>query len=406
MKPRSFAPTVTTMFAASLINIGFFLSAATNAAGESVEFKKAADADTYELFTGLDLSAEHEGKLRHVVDVTGENFFLKRERDVEKVPFWKVKSYRMDPTLKLSDTVVEVTNFKAIRTYTHDADPRVKWNRSQNVLFMNSVDTMSDRATNIRLTPNKLPEKGAISGETLQATAVRKFETQVQQDQRGPGDRNNPGWFADRMQGELNDELYDAIQLDFTVTSQKFVEDPYLVIITTGRDPNQPDKEFTTIFAKSLQSIGNAQPKDFHIVQGGMPPGYKLENTHFHLYSRKQELATTLSEKRLSLTKAEAIEYLITQYELDHKTETLPPKAALTPFPSNFSEEIKPEQAGKRFTLTIDPKGNVKRVAASEDARDDVDPYVEKLLKSFTFFPALLKGKPVEGQLRARFADL
>jgi len=55
--------------------------------------------------------------------------------------------------------------------------------------------------------------------------------------------------------------------------------------------------------------------------------------------------------------------------------------------------------------VTIDPSGSVTKMAVLDDAHREIDPYVESVMKSFSFYPALLKGKPIEGQLRVRFSD-
>lgn len=359
----------------------------------------------FELFSGLDLSAEHEGKMLPVVDVTGERLYLKQEREVKQIPFWKVKSYRMQPVLKLSEIVAEVTNFKATPDYMPETDPRAKWMRAQNQMYIQQTNRMEDQRLEVQLTPNKLPEK-ATSGPTLQSAAIQKWAKKIENDSSLTGDLSNSGWYNNKMQQELDEERYDALVFDFTLASNKYIHEPYIVIITTGRAPDHPDQEFDSIYAKSLESIASSKPRSFHIRQNGLPPGYKLARTQFHLYSGNQEIATSLSEKRLSLTKDQAVQYLIVQYVVDHKTETLPAKPALIKFPSDFSTKISPEQLKQRFVLTIDSSGSVTKVALLDEGNRPVDEYAESVMKSFYFYPALLKGKPVEGQLKVRFSDL
>lgn len=387
-------------FSLSLGSLGLITSSRAAETGESPSARPPETPADYQLFAGVDLSAEDGGGFRRIADVSGESLFLQQGKELKKVWAQRIKSYRMVPTLKLSETLVTLNNLSADPAYSPGHDPQREWARRQVAIESVRSDNQDlAQGRVVRSLPISDPFKPAGYGTESQA-ALRQTERTFS-NINGLDNGDAYAWAASAAQAE---ELYDAIEYNFTLSAPQRIERPYVVAIASISVPDKPDTQFDSIYARSIDEI-DQKPRSFHVMHVGLPPGFKLKSYRIHLFSNTTELATTRSEQRLPLSKKEAELYLVTQYVADHRSETLAARTALASFPPDFSKRVDPEQLKKRFVLTIGPTGEVSSVQVAEAAAEPVDPYVEETLKGFRFYPALNKGKPVEGQLRVKFGD-
>lgn len=392
-------------FGLSPFSLGFISTGPTSSAAaarpeESSELRRTEGHVDYQLFAGVDLSAEDGGGFRRIADVSGESLFLQEGKELKKVWAQRIKSYRMVPALKLSETLVTLNDLSADPAYSPGRDPQRQWARRQI-----AIDTV--RSDNHDLAQGRVTRALSLTDPTKPAGYGSESQAALRETERVFSHVNgldNADAYARAASTEQAEEMYDAIQYNFTLSAPQRIERPYVVAIASISVPEKPETQFDSIYARSIDEI-DQKPRTFHVMHVGLPLGFKLKSYRLHVFNNVTELATTRSEQRLPLSKKEAELYLVTQYVADHRSETLAARTALASFPSEFSKQIDPEQLKKRFVLTIDPSGEVANVQVADAPAEPVNEYVEQVLKGFRFYPALIKGKPVEGQLRVKFGD-
>ena len=157
------------------------------------------------------------------------------------------------------------------------------------------------------------------------------YKAQVAQAQRNfdssagavGSDFNSSASKAGKMQAELAEGMFDAMEITFDLSSEKPVGDPYVVIVANYHEKDsKPGEVHNWIFAQALDAVG-PDPRKVHIKQGGFPRGFELEKFQVHLYKAGRELASNVAEKRVPLTRDEAFDYLLLEYFHSHKGDTL-----------------------------------------------------------------------------------
>jgi hypothetical protein len=159
------------------------------------------------------------------------------------------------------------------------------------------------------------------------------------------------------------------------------------------------------IYARALEAIGS-RPQKIHILQGGLPHGYELVSYQVHLYNLGQEVATDVVPERVSLTREEAFEYVKADYLGTHKGATLPSTPAMGKLGLETKAELTPAQLGGTYFVKVNKDGKPEEAFLDEACSQPVDGVVATVVKYVRFFPALEKGKSVDGVARLRFSYL
>lgn len=206
---------------------------------------------------------------------------------------------------------------------------------------------------------------------------------------------------------ELGQENFDAMDFALDLSSEKTLDQPYLVILTRFRERNAPPGVVRNwIFAKSLDPIG-PKPQKVRFLQGGFPIGFILEEFEAHLYHEGTEIATNVSPKRVPLTQDEAFQYLLIEHIGKNKGATVPASPLMADLPSDLSARLAAGQGQQEFYVVVTKAGRVLEVYLDEEHTRKVDDaYFEQAVKGIRFKPALDKGKPVDAKASVNLTKL
>ena len=197
---------------------------------------------------------------------------------------------------------------------------------------------------------------------------------------------------------EESEQMFDAIRMSFEVKPEKDLTHAYYAVIAQIRDhDSKPGHMRKWAYVKALGAMSAGVATKVNIYQGGLPPGYILENCEVHLYDNGDELATSLSRKRVPLTDEEAFEYRIIEYVGANKGRTLAAVPAMVELTSEARATLTPAQLDENCYVRVAKDGRVTGVfrdAAGKQPLQDVP--LESALRTVRFKPALQTGKPVE----------
>lgn len=376
----------------------------------------ASEPQTHVLFTGTDIRVLHNGKLHPVRDVEGNSLVI-RFADKGKgmgIPLTaNAKKLVLARVMTLSDRSASVANFKYERAYTPANDPRqkaIEAMQSAAALAQYAADQQSKadhtqptilRAEGAGPGGAKIPAHEEANPDYKPVQQSAQFTQSI-----SSGIAGDAGHQAGKMAKEEALELFDALEMEFELTSGTPLKAAYMIVVAQYHSKERPKDSENWIFAKSLGAIGSS-PRKVWLREGGLPPGYVLENVRMHLYEDGVEIATDLSENRASLTRDEAHEYLVIDYTSTHKTDTVPAQLALTKLPADWATRPKDESFSKTYFVKVDKSG--RPVGAFEDAACTTaiaNPYCDAVLRDQLFLPALEKGSPVDSVVRIKLSKL
>ena len=359
----------------------------------------------YTLFMGADFQIQKDGKMYPVVDVQGDSFVIKVDGERVLVPVDRRQlKLKASEELKITAEDVPVRNLTMDRAYTPARDPRKKFLREANAM-LELQDTTPEINRQIGAkkdynatmnNPYATPQMKASATANLNKTDVAL----TQAEGNALNTRYGGGTAASEMQRELAKELFDAMEIQFKVSSPKQLDRPYVIVVARYRNPDdRPNEARNWIFAQQLKPIGEHERNE-HFLQGGLTPGFTLISTEFHLYNEGRELATAIAHKRVPLTREEAYEYSIIEYIEAHKSE----KAKVAPVPamgnlaSDFLIHLSPDEVQGTFFVKVGADGKARDVYRDEACTMKVEnAFLASGLKSIWFEPAVEKGKAVEG---------
>jgi hypothetical protein len=376
----------------------------------------ASEPKTHTLFMGADLDVQFKKDYYRVHDVSGDSFRVMAGGKELAVPMNEGPiNLKVQQSLKLTDSSATIANLKGERAYTSANDPTKKFMREQpgtsgydstyiedgNALFLSTLAGPAAAAT----------QQGAPAGAggigAVEAIAKRAQGTAS----AAGGDRysefNSMGAYVSKMQQELALELFDAMEVTFEVSSEKPLNDPYVLLIARFHERDaKPGSSRNWIYAKALEPI-DQKPRKVRIMQGGFPQGFELEKFQVHLYDHGLELATNVAERRVPLTRDEAFQYVLIDYTSQHKGASLPATPAMGKLPADLRTRLGSGQLTQFFFVKVSKDGLPVETFIDESCSHKVeDPYLQSVIRDIRFNPALDKGQPVEGIARLRFADL
>jgi hypothetical protein len=374
-----------TCFAARLLSAPLLLVPAMLGAAPEAAPK------THVLFIGADISLEKDKAAHPVEDVTHGAVVINSGSKQVNVPMRQDGSFLIRESLKIAETSVTVEDLKYERAYTPFADPITHMKGT--VMFAadqtDNTDLMHGEALQAQTgMTGPYTVTNAVRGtqnEHSGVAAVKEAETNQAESQSG-------------IAGvEASRGMFDAIRLTFDIIPDRNIDNPYFAVIAQIREPDSEAGQVRKwAYLKTLGSLHAGVRKKVTVYHGGFPPGYIIENCEVHIYQAGQELATSLSRKRVELTDDEALQFRIIEYVGANKDRTLPaaPAAAL---PDGVRASLTPAQLSESCFVRVAKDGSVTGVyrdaAGEKPLRDSV---LESALKLLRFKPALESGKPVE----------
>jgi hypothetical protein len=205
----------------------------------------------------------------------------------------------------------------------------------------------------------------------------------------------------------IEEGMFDAMDLAFEVSSEKPLDDPYVMIVVQYRALDaRPGQVGNWIYARALKPIGH-EPLKVHVEQGGFPRGFELQGFQVHLYNQGEEIATNVAPKRMALTREEAFQYVVIDYVSHNKGASLPATPVMGKLPGDLRTRLTADQLSKPYFVKVSkdgmPVGTYIDKACSKEA---TDAYVQSVVREIRFKPALENGKAVDGVARLQFSEL
>lgn len=375
---------------------------------------------THALFMGTNISIQYNDKLYPLQDVVDTSFIISVDGKKTSIPMrGEPHNLKLEQSLKLTNVSASLTGLTGERVYTPGNDPRML----RQIEASNAANAIGDNASlamgkyivaqnkfGVAINPNSVT--GAdISAANLDAAAAQASKEALAATQMADAqfntDYTNSGLAQLRAAADRTKELYDAIEVNCVVSSPTELTSPYLVLVVQYRTKNgsKPANSHNLIYARALDAIG-AKPEKIHILQGGLPHGYELVGYQVHLYNLGQEVATDVVPDRVALTREEAFDYVKADYLGTHKGATLPSAPAMGKLGLETKAQLTAAQLGGTYFVKVTKDGQPEAAFLDEACSEPVDSVVATVVRNVRFFPALEKGKRIDGVARLRFSYL
>jgi hypothetical protein len=382
----------------------------------------AAESKTHTLFMGLDLSIENQNAFHRVKDVSGDSFVITTNAAPVFLPTNRVShNLKVSKALKLTSVSASITNFTSGRAYTVTNNPRMQRLKEMNMavsaleanqaLAIDRAAAISQEQPGIYAGIDDVSGSGAAAQLAAEDRAAKAFDDAMVKYNTSSILANSNlvmgSFYEGQAQGDLAQELFDAIEAEFELSAETPLNNPYMLLVAKFREPKAPPSSARNwIYAKSLDPIGST-PVKFKILKGGFPRGYTLDDFSVHLYNRGEEVATNISAKRVPLTRDEAFEYVKIQYVSSHKGATLPATPAMGKLPTDLHARLSGGQFNREYYVKVSKEGLAEAAFMDEACSEKIaDPYLDNVVRSIRFKPALAKGKPVDAVARLKLEDL
>lgn len=384
-------------------------------ASESSAKDESSKAQTHVLFTGADIRILYNGKLYPVEDVDGTSLSISVKDQAKGIDLprdHKNKKLVVARVQNVTDRSVTVANFKHERAYTAAKDPYRKASEAvlDGIAMANRTSALEAQ---VRAEPEKIRPFYVVAknpGEEppkVDNQFRQQLENQLHIAQSVTNsDFGNAGQIAGNMADEKAREDFDALEVECELSSPNPIRNAYAVVIANYHSKDNPKDSQIWLAARSVGTI-DSTPRKIWSREGGLPPGYILENVHLHVYEHGTEIATDRSENRAALTRDEAHEYLVIEHTSLHKADTVPARIVLTKVPADWATHPRDESFLKTYYVKVDQTGHPVDVFEDETCETKVAAsYYDAILRDQLFLPALEKGHPMDSVVRMKLAKL
>ena len=365
-------------------------------------------ASQYQLFVGLDLEVPWKDEFRPIRRALNRNLGVEIHADgaLHRVLLERVGNVRMRHELKLSRAPISIVGLNTERCYSPWADPARKWMRAEITMSSQSdVQIQETTADMLRLDQQVLLEP-SLGGPSLAELEAARAQREARYEQSlivttatNLGDR---GW-SNRLNTDLDQELFDAIEATFQVSAAETIADAYIVMLVDYRLPNQT-KSYRFIYTQEIGTV-DQNPRQVRLWSAGLPPGYELVETRIHLYVYGAEYASNLSDKAVTVSEEQAYTVLMAHHLGTHRDRTVDAVPIWETAPANFRARLDPRDLPPIAELHIDPEGRVQQVLDGNGEPLRVVGLTRDVLTRTRFLPALENGTPVASVLRVNLPD-
>lgn len=403
-----------------------------------------SEAKTHALFMGADISVEFQNDLRPVKDVFGASWVILMDRQERHISTKEATvGIQFTPALKLTDTFATIAGFMKTPSYSYDNDPSVKITKGLTRAavvssFLHGVaddrqavaDTIGNKAlggsammageASIQFGDTALMHTAQITGAIVhypKAQPGAPFpsnplvdSTLLQPQQLAQEQANVASAMAengDEPSGRVATLGRDAMDVSFGVSSNKPLRHPYVVTIARFHPAGTKLGTLQNlVYAQALDPIdGHSSRVAF--TETGYPPEYELVDFQFHLYDEGKEVATSISDKRVDMTRDEAFEYVKMEYMSVHRGDTLPPVAVMGRLPADLPTKIATGRYPDTFYVQVTKQGFPGELFADDACTKKIDdPYLAGTVGGLLFKPALEHGRPIKGVAAVNLAKL
>jgi hypothetical protein len=361
---------------------------------------------TYTLFEGANVSIGQGNQVYPVRDVSGGSWVIGvNGQEVAVSAKDGPISMKISPSLKLTEVSATISGLKGERAYTYENDPSVKLTRAMNQSASLNVSnhTAVNQATAV--------QSGAISATSMGINTHDATGTY------GVGNRD-PGLqkvlsvaqaSVDSAANSAGADLFfkaagddsgdcDALDVSFEVSAGTQLSQPYIVVITRFHEKGaDAGTSRNLVYAKALGPI-DAKATKVQFEQAGFPPGFEPKGLEIHLYDHGTEVGTNIAQKRQMLSSDEAFEYVKGKYLAAHKDQTLPAVPVMGKLPEDLHTQIAEGKYAGIIYVRVTKEGLANEAFVDAACSQRIaDPYLESVVRSIRFKPALALGAPVEG---------
>ena len=368
----------------------------------------AAEAKTHTLFMGADISVEYNKTMYRVESVVeGAVVINVGGKEVEVAADWSKVKLKVDRTLKLTGTSASVVNLKGERAYTPGNDP---WENYQKGLLKAAIQhddqvlrarLAQDHRMAVEMAPVRDEYARQVQKSFIDAAKVVESKDSMDRIVVAAGETYEHNGLE--LEGQ---ESFDAMKVTFEVSSDQPLHDPYVVILGQFREKgDKPNTVANWFYARPLDPIAG-EARKITLLKGGFPPGFEALDFQVHLYNRGKEIATDVAPKRVRLTRAEAHAYARIEYLSSHKDASLPAKPFMGRLTKEAKAQLSPEQAAQPYYVKVTKEGLPIAAFLDTACSRPVDEGVAALIGNARFYPALDKGKAIEGVAELKFSQL
>ena len=367
----------------------------------------------YTLFTGANISVGQGAELHPVRDVNGGSWVVASNGQEilvsgDKGPI----NMKIIPVQKLTETSASISKLKAERAFTFANDPSVRMTQgmSQSATVDVSQHQVVNQATALSNTAMAAGQMGASPTSSNQGHVTAGADGTAQVLASAQANLDATSSSADIYLKDANSESgdFDAFDVSFEISSERRLNDPYIVVMTRFHERGSPDGAVRDlVYAKALEPI-EAKASKVKFEQAGFPHGYELRGFEIHLYNHGEEIATNISTKREALTSDQAFDFVKTAYLGAHKTETLPAVPAIVKkLPADLQERMAAGKYTETIYVRVTKEGMADAIFSDEACSKAIDDaYLDSVVQCILFKPALAQGKPVQGTASVNLSRL
>jgi len=350
---------------------------------------------SYTLFEGANISVDLAKSLYPVRDVDGSDWVvLENGKDTVISGKNGPVNLKIVPVLKLTEDAAAITGFKRTASYTFANDPAVKLTRgiSQAADVNAGYQAAASQATAINPLAISTNSNGNHPSGTNGASAVDASGDAAASATAGVDASDVSTIIQDSTGG------HDAMDVEFEISSPKPLDDPYLITMTLFHPRgSEPGVVQSLVYAKALAAVGQS-PSKVHFTEEGFPVDYTVTDFQIHVYNHGIEVATNVSPKHREMTPEQAFEYVKGLYIESHKSDTMHASPVMAELPTDLRARIEMGKYSETIYVKVSKDGLADEAFADPACSKRIDdPYLDSVVRTVRFKPALDQGKPVEG---------
>lgn len=320
------------------------------------------------------------------------------------VPIRQLTGAQTRRTPKMSGTILAIADLRGERTFTRASDPaRMALDEMADMSHLRSekIDTAM---------ANAMAAERQVAYSDMDRDALSQIKAEVQSGLESAfvetsGNMFNSGSTMGRAENRATDETSDAYEVAFTVTAPAPVENVHAVLILMVKSPGPSREAVSHLNFKQLPDL-DPEPRRMRLRCEGLPLGYSVESFAVHIYANGRELATSQSDKAVVVTRHEAFQFLMIRYLLEHKSVEAPPRIASEFIPVGVRSRLSSDMLSRSAEVRVSADGTVLDVKLDGTGTQEVDAYLDSVLRECFFFPALRQGVPTETETTVVLSEL
>lgn len=365
----------------------------------------AAGEETYadSIFLGMKLYVQVDGKEYPLLYYRDRRHHIVRDGRV--VALSPPVDLTFKKAIRHSDRAIRLYEFETVPYSSEVADRLSRYSAaiSQRNAQAAQVDQAIAAQANLVSVSPDVPDGFNIEMAYAQAQANMGTNTSgLMSDLRGTEES------LQTMREELGEgghnESFDALAIKVKIRPSQDLDHCYLFVRATYLEPgDKPVEARDELYRIHFEELGHLKagreyPKQF--MMGGFPPGPRITEMSYHLYSGTEEIPSDFSEQRILVSEDEAYDFLFADLFSQSAPVNAEPRlfkplsleAAGIDLPPAAPEET-------RLALTVRADGAVSDIVV-ENSPAGAEADVLALASRLRFLPAMEDGVPVDRRVR------